>query len=202
MATDTFTCSRCGQVSYYRDGSYLFGQAIVCARCYAAQAAPPVPVAGLAPQGAVPAAYPPPPMGYPGGPAPYAPPQKGSNLCGLLGFICPFLALGCLLIAFAGVRAQWSELQKILEKAQQNPNNQEAMQKEVRDWATSHPELQGPMLAGGGGAPVFLLLGLVLSIIGVCLSNVRKGLAIAGLIINGLVLIGPCLLTCAGGALS
>ncbi len=200
MATDTFTCSRCGQVSYYRDGSYLFGQQIVCARCYAAQAAPPVPVAGLAPQPGVPAAYPAAPGGFPGAPAAYAPQAPGFNTCGLLGFSCAILSVLCMLFFALSARGAMGEFVKLMEEIQQNPNDQAANQKKMEEWAKNHEKEAGAMTIGICGPVLFILAGLILSIIGVCLSNVRKGLAIAGLILNGLMVLSPCLLICAASA--
>lgn len=191
MATDTFTCSRCGQVSYYRDGSYLFGQQIICARCYTAQAAPAagqVPVAGLA---ATPAM-----AGFPGAPAPYVPPTRGTNVCGILGLICPLLALGCALFCFASLRPHIDDVKKFIEKAREHPNDQAQTQKEMQEWAEKHPELSGAITIGGCGTSVLLLVGLVLSIIGVCLGNVRKGTAIAGLVLNGLLVLSFCVAPC------
>lgn len=201
MATDTFTCSRCGQLSYYRDGSYLFGQQIVCARCYAAQAAPPpVPVAGLAPQPGVPAAYPAAPGGYPGAPTPYAPQPPGTNVCGMLGFACGLLAIVCLVVFAFGAQGALGEFAKLMEEVSQNPNDQAGNQKKMEEWVRQHEKEAGAMTIGTCGTLVFILAGLILSIIGVCLSNVRKGLAIAGLILNGLMILSPCLLICAAPA--
>lgn len=196
MATDTFTCSRCGQVSYYRDGSYLFGQQIVCARCYAAQAAPPpagpVPVAGYA-------AAPVPPMGYPAAPAPYGPPPPGSNVCGLLGFLCALLAIGCILFMGVALKGHLPFFERVMKEAQKGESVRPEVERMVQEWTQKNPDVQGPVAIGVCGFPVFLLAGLILSIVGVCLSNVRKGLAVAGLILNGLLILGPCGLTCVGG---
>lgn len=203
MATDTFTCSRCGQTSYYRDGSYLFGQQIVCARCYAAQAAPAAPaptVPGMPPQG-VPAAYPAPPMGYPGAPGPYATPPPGSNICGLLGFLSGLLAIGCILFVGVALRKHMPFFEKVVQEAQKGESAKPEVERMVKDWAERNPDVQGAVGIGFCGFPVFLLVGLILSIVGVCLSNVRKGMAIAGLILNGLLIVGPCALTCLGGAM-
>lgn len=200
MATDTFTCSRCGQLSYYRDGSYLFGQQIVCARCYAAQAAPPVPVAGLAPQPGVPAPYPAAPGGYPGAPMPSAPQPPGTNVCGLLGFACSLLAIVCMAVFLPSARGAIGEFKKLMEEVQQTPNDQAGNQKKMEEWAKQHEKEARAMFIGICGPMLFVLAGLILSIIGVCLGNVRKGLAIAGLILNGLMVLSPCLFFCALGA--
>ncbi len=204
MATDTFTCSRCGQLSYYRDGSYLFGQQVVCARCYAAQAAPPgVPgMTGAMPPGGVPQmqqGYPGMPPAMPGAFGYAAPPPPRMNVCGGLGFVCALVAIACLAISMAALKPIIPEFMEIVKEAQQNKANQADVQKKVENWMAKHQDKQIAMGIGGCGFLFFVLAGLVLSIIGVCLSNVRKGFAITGLVLNGLLVLAPCLLTCLGG---
>lgn len=201
MATDAFTCSRCGQVSFYRDGSYLFGEQILCARCYAAQAALTAPVAGQAPPGAPPAGYPAPVMGYPGGPPPYGQQPLRANVCGIIGLICGLAAVACVVVFVVSASSRWDDLRKLMEEVQKNPSDQTGNSKKMEKWANQYQKEAVGMTLGCCGGIVFVFVGLILSIVGVCLSNVRKGLAVAGLVLNGLVLLLPCLLTCAlGGA--
>lgn len=204
MATDTFTCSRCGQVSYYRDGSYLFGQQVVCARCYAAQAAPPgvaMPPGGVPP---VPQGYPGAPPGVPGAFGYAAPPAAAQrrNICGLIGIGLAVVALGSCVTGHLLCReflknyskaVQGNSVEEMMKKIQ------DYMQKEGQPYLQSHPEASAGFFLMSCGTWVLALAGVILSIVGLCLSNVKKASAAIGLVLSVLALASPC---CISGLMS